>query len=218
MAAETATTQPLLMLTDPPGQTGQLCKEDQILKGAASVFAQDGYEGASMSRIAAEAGVSKGTVYNYFTNKAELFTAYIQRECAQSIALLFDDLDPAITPDETLRQVGRRLVTMLLSETGLVMYRMVVAECAKFPELAQAFYAVGPAAAIHHLAAYLQHTTAQGRLNVQDPRFAAEQFVALLQTHLCMKRRLGLIAMPSEAQVNHVVDCAVHLFMHGYGI
>ena len=195
-----------------------LCKESQILNGAAAVFARDGYEGASMSRIAAEAGVSKGTLYNYFTSKAELFAAYMRRDCARWIALLFDDLDPATPPDAALRQIGRRMFAMLLSEPALVMYRMVVAEADKFPELAQSFYAEGPARSVTHLAGFLRRSAAEGRLAVQDADFAAEQFFALIQTQLSMKRRLRLIDMPTEHQTDHVVNCAVHLFMKGYGI
>ena len=193
-------------------------KECQIMNGAAAVFARDGYEGASMSRIAAEAGVSKGTLYNYFTSKAELFAAYMRRDCTRWIALLFEELDPATPPDETLRQIGRRMFTMVMSEPALIVYRMVVAEAEKFPELAQAFYSEGPARAVGHLSAILRRTAAEGRLSVQDPDFAAEQFFALIQTQLSMKRRLRLVGMPSEAQIDHVVDCAVHLFMKGYGV
>ncbi len=193
-------------------------KEAQIIDGAARVFARDGYEGASMSRIAAEAGVSKGTLYNYFSSKAHLFTAYMRRECTRWIALVFDQLDPATPPADALREVGQRMVAMLLSQPALVMYRMVVAEAEKFPELARAFYAEGPARATAHVSTYLSRMNAEGRLRVEHPDFAAEQFFALVQTQLCMKRRLGLIDMPSQQQINHVVDCAVDLFMRGHGV
>jgi AcrR family transcriptional regulator len=201
-----------------PWPSGAASKESQILDGAALVFAHDGYEGASMSRIAAMAGVSKGTLYNYFTSKAELFAAYMHRECSRWIALVFDDLDAGSPPEATLAQIGRRMTTMLLSEPALVMYRMVVAEAEKFPELAQAFYAGGPARSMRHLAAFLREMNAQRRLRVQDADFAAEQFFALIQTQLCMQRRLRLIDMPSETQIEHVVTCAVDLFMRGYGL
>jgi AcrR family transcriptional regulator len=194
------------------------CKESQILNGAAWVFARDGYEGASMSRIAAQAGVSKGTLYNYFTSKAELFAAYMNRDCTRWIALAFEELDSAVAPAEALRHIGLRMFTMLLSEPALVMYRMVVAEAEKFPDLAQAFYSGGPARGLKHLSGYLSRTAAEGRLEVHDPDFAAEQFFALIQTQLSMKRRLHLIGMPTERQIEHVVDCAVHLFMKGYGV
>ena len=170
-----------------------------------------------MSRIAAEAGVSKGTLYNYFTSKAELFTAYMHRDCARWIALVFDDLEPTTPPEEALHQIGRRMFAMLLSEPALVMYRMVVAEAQTFPELARTFYGEGPARAVRHLSHVIQQAAAADRLRVTDPDFAAEQFFALIQTHLSMKRRLYLIGMPSEAEIEHVVHGAVNLFMNTYG-
>jgi AcrR family transcriptional regulator len=191
-------------------------KERQILEGAALIFARDGYEGASMSRIAGEAGVSKGTLYNYFSGKAELFTAYVQRECAGRIALMFDDLDPDAPFEESLRLIGRRMVETMLSEPGLVTYRVVIAEAPKFPELAIAFYEAGPARATLRLAAWIERSVQAGHLRVPDPEFAAEQLFALMQTKLCMKRRLCLIEHPSPQEIDHVVECAVHLFLHGY--
>jgi AcrR family transcriptional regulator len=192
-------------------------KERQILDGAAFVFARDGYEGASMSRIAGEAGVSKGTLYNYFTSKAELFSAYVQRECGRSITMMFDDLDASVPPSDALAQIGVRMFRMVLSETALTMYRMVVAEAEKFPELARSFYAEGPARAVAHLSSYLREAAAGGMLRLDDPDFAAEQFFALIQTHLCMKRRLRLIDMPSQAELEHVIGQAVRMFLSTYG-
>jgi AcrR family transcriptional regulator len=114
-------------------------KERQILDGAAAAFSRDGYEGASMSGIAAAAGVSKGTLYNYFNGKKALFTAFVQRECTEKLLLIFDELDGEAPIQATLLRVGRRIMDMLLSDTGLAIYRMVVAEARKFPELAEAF-------------------------------------------------------------------------------
>jgi AcrR family transcriptional regulator len=192
-------------------------KERQILEGAALVFARDGYEGASMSRIAGEAGVSKGTLYNYFAGKAELFSAYMRLECARSISMVFDDVDPIRPPPEVLTEIGLRMFRMLLSERALTMYRMVVAEAEKFPELARTFYDEGPARGVAHIAAYLGRAVADGHLQVDDPEFAAEQFFALMQTHLCMKRRLRLIAMPSQSEQEHVIGQAVGMFLSNYG-
>lgn len=49
----------------------------QILDAARQVFAQDGYVGATMSRVAEAAGVSLGGLYRYFTNKEDVFEALI---------------------------------------------------------------------------------------------------------------------------------------------
>ncbi len=208
---------------NPPGsptswatESGSLCKESQILDGAATVFARDGYEGASMSRIAGVAGVSKGTLYNYFAGKAELFAAYVHRDCTRRIAVILEELDQPAPPAEILSRIGLSIVPMLLSESALTMYRMVIAEAEKFPELAETFYQAGPARAVSHVAAYLRRAASEGDLQVDDPEFAAEQFFALMQTHLCMKRRLRLIAMPDDADIGRVVYAAVDMFLRRY--
>jgi TetR/AcrR family transcriptional repressor of mexJK operon len=193
-------------------------KERQILDGAAAAFAQDGYEGASMSRIAAIAGVSKGTLYNYFVGKKDLFTAFVQRECAQTLGLIFDDVDIAQPAEATLLQVGRQILDMLLSESGLLIYRMVVAEAQKFPELSEAFYDAGPRNGLDWMTALLDQLGRAGHLSVDDPGFAAEQLFALIQTRLVFKRRMGLIADVTGPERDRVVGEAVRLFLRGYGV
>ena len=211
----TSKTDQMTACTDPPGE-GPAVKESQILDGAASVFARDGYEGASMSRIAAEAGVSKGTLYNYFAGKAELFCAYVHRECDRWFAIVFEELDMSASPREVLPEMGRRVFRMMMSEQALQIFRMVIAEAEKFPELARSFYAAGPVRAIGHVSAYLDRATRDGWLRVEDPQIAAEQFFALMTGKLCMQRRLHLIAMPTEAEIDHEVGNSVRMFLESY--
>src|ERR1700712_4673356 len=120
-------------------------KRAQILNGAATVFAADGYEGASMAGIAAVAGVSKGTLYNHFDSKAALFTAYVGEKCDQNLAHVFDGADHDGDPADVLRGIGERMLRMMLSDVGLAIYRVVIAEAAKFPDLARGFFEAGPA-------------------------------------------------------------------------
>jgi AcrR family transcriptional regulator len=192
-------------------------KERQILDGAAAAFAQDGYEGASMSHIAAMAGVSKGTLYNYFEGKKDLFAAFVQRECTQRLLLVFDEIGADDPVEATLLRIGRRILDMLLSESGLLIYRMVVAEAQKFPELAEAFHDAGPRRALERMTALITAQAAAGRLCVADPEFAAEQLFGLMQTRMVMRRRMGLVSSVSEAETARVVREAVQLFLRGYG-
>ena len=192
-------------------------KERQILDGAAAAFAQDGYEGASMSNIAAMAGVSKGTLYNYFTSKKELFASFVQRECTERLLLIFDEIDAQAPVQETLLRIGRRMLDMLLSDSGLLIYRMVVAEAQKFPELSEAFFEAGPRRAMDRMTPLIDEQVRAGQLFVEDPAFATEQLFALMQTRLILKRRMGLISQVSEAEKERVVQEAVKLFLRGYG-
>jgi TetR/AcrR family transcriptional regulator, mexJK operon transcriptional repressor len=193
-------------------------KRTQILTGAAAVFAADGYEGASMSRIAAVAGVSKGTLYNHFDSKAALFTAYVGDKCRQHLANVFDGANHDGDPAEVLRGIGRRMVRMLLSDTGLSIYRVVIAEAVKFPDLARAFFEAGPARAIGFMAGWLAEESRRGRLRVDDPAFAAEQFFNLCQTRLVLRRKLEMLPDPPEADIEKVVEAATAMFLGTYGV
>ncbi|HEX2942657.1 MAG TPA: TetR/AcrR family transcriptional regulator [Rhodopila sp.] len=192
-------------------------KRVQILQGAAAVFAADGYEGASMARIAAVAGVSKGTLYNYFDSKAALFTSYVAESCERGLGQIFDGADHGGDPASVLRAVGRRMVAMMLSDVGLAIYRVVIAEAAKFPDLARAFFEAGPAQAIGFLSNWLAEETRLGRLSVPDPGFAAEQFFNLCQTRLVLRRKLEMLGDPSEDAIEQVVEAAITMFLRTYG-
>ncbi len=191
-------------------------KRATILAGAAEVFAEDGYEGASMSRIADRARVSKGTLYTHFESKAELFAAHVETECGRRLAHIFDTSEAGEEPGPILRGIGRRMLEMMISPDGLTVYRMVIAESGKFPDLAEAFYAAGPARAVRHMSDRLAALTRAGRLRVPDPDFAAEQFFALCQTKICLRRMLRLQQPPDEAAVTRVVDAAVTMFLNTY--
>ncbi|HHY20503.1 MAG TPA: helix-turn-helix transcriptional regulator, partial [Bacilli bacterium] len=60
-------------------------KADIILQAAKEVFAEVGYHGASVSRIAKSAGIGDGTVYLYFKNKEDILTTLFHEKFSSSI-------------------------------------------------------------------------------------------------------------------------------------
>ncbi len=170
-----------------------------------------------MSRIAACAGVSKGTLYNYFAGKAELFSAWVAQECERNLSHVFDgdELDGCLQAG--LLTLGERIVRMMMSPTGLTIYRLTVAEASKFPALARGFYESGPARAIGFMAAWLVGQVGSGRLVISDPAFAAEQFFALCQARIGILRRLELMPDIDETLLRQVVESAVAMFLNTYG-
>lgn len=193
-------------------------KRSLILDSAGNAFAEHGYEGASMSAITRAAGVSKATVYAYFPSKAELFCAYVQRECERNLKHVFDAIPAGQGLADTLREIGLRMVGLMLSPAGLTMYRMVVSEAGAFPELAQTFFAAGPARGVSTMAAWLRTQVEAGSLSIEDPDFAAEQFFTLCQTQVVMRRRLRLPDVLPPGVVERVVDAAVHMFLTTYAV
>lgn len=187
------------------------------MAGAAEVFASDGYEGASMSRIAQVAGVSKGTLYNYFDSKAELFAAFVGAICGGSISpLAANTLDERQDVADMLTGIARNFIGHMLSPSALIAYRVVISEAEKFPELASLFYDAGPARAIRVFADWLACQTRLGRLSVPDPEFAAEQFFALCQTRIVIRRRFNLLQTPPAGEIERVARATAAMFLNAY--
>ncbi len=191
-------------------------KRQQIIAGAEIVFTEDGYEGASMSRIAAQAGVSKGTLYNYFAGKSELFAAFVSDKTSRELPKLFEPIAVEGRIDLILRQIGDGLIRLMLAPGSLVLYRIVMAEAGKFPHLASIFWETGPQDALARMAEWLAGRMAAGQLREADPRFAAEQFFALCQTPTCTKRRLRILETVSDREIERIVDGAVRVFLDSY--
>ena len=79
---------------------------DAILEAAARVLVREGYAGATTNRIAEVAGVSVGTLYQYFAHKNDVFDALIRRETVASQRVLDAERpDPREALDVTLRRV-----------------------------------------------------------------------------------------------------------------
>jgi TetR/AcrR family transcriptional repressor of mexJK operon len=192
-------------------------KHEKILEAAGRLFAALGFEGASMSAITREAGVSKGTIYHHFGSKAGLFGAYVRGECRRNLQPLFDAIVDERDERATLLDFGSRLLTLMVSPTGMAIDRVVMSEAERFPELAEVFYAAGPAMAIETIARWLQVRTKSGAISVEDPVFAAEQFLALCQTQVVTRRRLRLIEELPKLTIDRIVTGAVDTFLKAYG-
>lgn len=180
------------------------------------MFCQDGYEGASMASIAAQAGVSKGTLYNYFDSKEALFVSYVEESCATRLAHVFDGVGLDGDISDTLHLLAQRGMMLMLAPEGIEMYRLVISIAPKFPNLAATFYTAGAARALGYMRVFLERAHAEGKLNVPDAAFAAEQFFALCQTKVVLRRRLNLSG-EDPGTLEKIVEGAVSMFLHSYG-
>ena len=192
-------------------------KRQQILTGASAVFAEHGYEGASMSAIARQAAVSKGTLYNYFTNKADLFAAFVEQCCREKLPVALAPVQEDSPAREILTAVARAMVRLITLPDSLMLYRIIVSEAPRFPQLGAVFWENGPRVAIATLANWIREQEALGTLRTEDPVFAAEQFFALCQTRIAHLRRFNLNPENSTEDEEKVIHAAVRVFMAAYG-
>ena len=190
-------------------------KRQQILDGARRCFLAQGFDGASMNDIVNEAGVSKGTVYAYFSSKEKLFATMVfedKRRHAERLAVLGDETRPI---GEVLREVALRLVTLFQTPESLAYFRMVIAAAAKFPEIGRAFYEAGPAYSTEKIATYIERKMNDGALKRADPRLAAMRFVDLVQSGVTKPCLFGIESIADRIGNEAVVDSAIALFLDG---
>lgn len=194
-----------------------IARRTAILDCADAVFLDMGFQAASMSAIAAKLGGSKGTLYNYFESKEELFLACVSRHCEELQSQLSMVSAEGGAFRETLGRIGRRYVEVVSSDDVVRKFRMIVAEAERAPELAQAFYANGPANAIALLAAFLDRAMDRGELRRNDPTQAAQHFLGLCNSTLWKARLCAVAAEPSANEIAKNVEAAVSVFMAFYG-
>jgi AcrR family transcriptional regulator len=190
-------------------------RREAILDVAREVFTEEGYAAASMSTIAARLGGSKGTLYNYFKSKEELFGAYVREACSRAESIF--DVAEEQTLAERLAGIGERFLDHLMSQSSVRTYQLVVAEVHRTPELARIFYEAGPAIGTARLTQVLEVARERGEIEAADCGLAADQFLALCKANLHFRYSLNLIERPSQAQISKAIAEAVLTFMARYG-
>jgi TetR/AcrR family transcriptional repressor of mexJK operon len=191
-------------------------RRDMILDMARDCFLSLGYAATSMSAIAARLGGSKGTLYNYFKSKEELFGAMMERQCGELSDVLFDVSGVGDDPHDRLTHYGRSFLELLLAPLSLAIHRLVVAESERFPELGRAFYESGPRLVMAKIGEYLDELMDQGKLRRADPLIAAQHFKDLAISGVYQPRLWGVIGDLTPEQMSAQIECGVDTFMRAY--
>ncbi len=193
-------------------------KYEDVLGGAREIFLRDGFEGASVDDIARAAGVSKATLYSYFSDKRELFREVTRVECERMAETTLARIDFNAPPREVFTTAAHSLTRFLLSNFSLQMFRTCVAEAARFPELGQAFYQNGPEMGRARMVVYLKLAIERGQLLDVDPDMIAEQFSELCRARLWSRAIFGVQTSFSEAEINEVANHAVETVLARFAV
>lgn len=130
---------------DDPRRERIAAKKEVILDAALDVFLKEGFAGASMERVAAAATVSKMTVYRHFESKEALFLATINRHCDQIYNVEMHS--PARSYEEArqaLLAFGWTFINTIFADDVMALWRMLVGEVQRFPQIGAHFYDVAP--------------------------------------------------------------------------
>jgi TetR/AcrR family transcriptional regulator, mexJK operon transcriptional repressor len=206
----------------PEPDTRSARKRRVIMEAATSAFLRSGYLGTSMDEIAALAAVSKQTVYKHFADKERLFTDIILATSDRVIGELVETATRSL-PDtddveKDLAEVGRRLITAICDPQVLRLRRLVIGEAGRFPELGRTYWERGFERGLATLATTLSRLAERGRLRLDDPLLAAQQFAGML-LWVPVHRVLfcGEDAALPAAEVERYAAAGAHAFLAAYG-
>ncbi|MFB9312525.1 TetR/AcrR family transcriptional regulator [Nocardioides plantarum] len=205
-----------------PVREGLAHKRAAILSAARELFVRQGVERTSMDAVAAEAAVSKRTVYDYYGDKHGLLLAVVVAAGESLIATLQQALDEHLSDAADIRTTAdleRALtdfavsvgVSMLGSSDYTATVRLITENGALLPELASHPLNVAPEEAV---AERLAHFASTGLLDAEDPRLAADHFNGLTTLLAFGHHQPGAIDADRVRQI--MVD-GVHAFMRAYG-
>jgi TetR/AcrR family transcriptional repressor of mexJK operon len=158
-------------------------KRRVVVDAAITLFLRHGYLGTSMDQIAAFAAVSKPTVYKFFPDKEQLFTAIVletlDRAGAPFLAELSRLAETGQLADD-LRDLARRYLTTVTQPAVLQLRRMVIGASHQLPALASAYYERAPEQTLRTLADCFRQLADRGLLRAPDPDQAAAHFAFLV--------------------------------------
>jgi len=180
-------------------------KREAILCAAHELFLKDGYSQASMDEVARAAGVGKMTVYRHFGNKETLFEGMLRAVCDGMLARASEAPDGGL--EDALRRTAWAFVDLITPPDRVGVYRLVVAEAERFPEMARRFHEAAVRRVIDHLA---------GRIRAFAPEVAPDQaaWIAAMCIDMAkgpayMRLVLGTAPEPWNAGFAPQVDAAV---------
>ena len=192
-------------------------KAEQVIAAAHKLFLQKGYGATSMDAIAAEAKVSKRTVYSHFENKEKLFGEIIRSFCTRMGCAFEHQNHLDGEPEKVLRDFASNLLTLIMHPKAIATMRVVLSEVEQFPELASAFWNAGPGPGCEQLAIYLHAMNEQGTLKISNPKRAAAQFVGLIKGPFHDRFLLGLVDDNQRQEAHDSIDDAIRIFLNGTG-
>ncbi|MDO3683878.1 TetR/AcrR family transcriptional regulator [Micromonospora sp. C28ISP2-4] len=204
-------------MTPAPSAYHQRVAEEKralIVQAATELFLELGYDRASLARIADSAGVSKATLFKQFPTKAALFDAIVVDSWAEKDVA---DVPPAGDLTAGLTVLGRRYAALVSQPEMTDLFRIVIAELPRFPELAKAHFSQGKLPYFESVRLYLLAERDAGSADIADAEMAATQFLGMISNYLFWPGLLLPDWTVTPARAAEIVEEAVRTMVARYG-
>ena len=203
----------------PPGRPKDMAKRASILTAASRLFVQHGYGGVSMDQIAAEAGVSKLTVYSHYGDKDSLFAAAVRAHCEHGMPTELFVPAPNVPLRQRLSEIGHAFLAMVMTPEAIAGHRVLCSPHVASSNLPKMIWDAGPKRINDAFTALLVRRIEAGELNIDDPSRASGHFFTLLKGELHAQAVLGNCCGANSSQDGSVdahIESVVDLFLRAY--
>ena len=197
------------------GRLKPKAKEQEVLDVATEYFLQHGYRGASINAMARSSGISKESIYRYFSSKQQLFEAVIGRELIEYRRSLH-------RLDATLRSMELRAALVMVAETilgiittdrTLALRRLILDEATRSPEVGQHYYKIGPEQAYAVLESVLETHPHESDFDIPT---LARHFTGLLSWRVTLERQCAVRSQPTQEEIAELSTALVEDFMKAF--
>lgn len=195
-------------------QLNRIARRKAFLKAALKVFSQAGYSGATMDAVAAEAGLSKPTLYQYFDSKEALFSAMMLEHRDRMLDVF--EHSPHGDMVEDLLRFAWDYADAVMRPDLLALARLIIGEVQRFPEIGHAYQAAGPDRVLRGIMDYLEGQRAQGRLTFEDADLAAEDLWGLVLSAPRTRALYFPDALPGRDELARSIHNGVRVFLRAY--
>jgi AcrR family transcriptional regulator len=192
----------------PRGET----RRAEVLDAATAVFLEHGYAGATIELVVARAGASKTTIYSFFGDKKGLFTALIEERAERILAGVADIEIGNVDVRTGLTRIAQQYLDVVMRPEAIGLYRLILAEGPRFPDLVNSYYRVGQNRVTARVAEALRIWAERGRVSAEDPDRIAIQFLDTIRGELHLRAIAGLPPPDLRKAIKSNIHHAVRTF------
>jgi len=196
-----------------PTQAEAERRHDALLRTAADLFIEHGLQGVSVDAIARAAGVAKRFIYARYADKGELFAAAIERLIEDRTGPLYAYEVRDEPVEEGLLEFARRLLDLALKPQTLALFRMLIREAPRFPQLARLDAELNRHKGLVAIARVLRIYAERGEIALGNLEMLAELFGVLVVRSA--QHRALILGLEEPAHVERRLKAAIHLFLDG---
>ena len=188
-------------------------RREHIVRMAAPLFLEKGYDNVSIDKVIRVVGGSKATIYAWFGGKEGLFEAMVRQKCRDVTVAI--DVDATGSLETQLTRIGRSFLAMVLSPPILEFHRLMVSIGRTFPEAARLFYDSGPESAYGLVGSWIAKQQREGRIVDEDPHGLAVLFLDMLIGEHQLGWLTGVPHAARREKIEKTVRLAVKIFLRG---